>query len=65
MPANDFTIEEDAINSVTLSIRCQEWTITRDEDLEPSDIEMFERMEKVLNDNSEFILGDDDGEDGS
>ena len=55
--ANDFTVDQ-ASNGFTLSIRCQEISIVYEHDLTDADIEMWDRIAKVLNDNSAVILGD-------
>lgn len=73
MQAKEFSIGDVVCNAsddeeLTLSIRCQEWRIGNADEsiLKPVDIDMWIRIEKVLNDNSEFIFSDtkeDDDED--
>lgn len=60
--APEFVIEQDASNGVTLSVRCLEFSIAKvdadNEDLTDADLEMFRRIQDVLNENAATILGD-------
>lgn len=54
--ANDFTIQQDACNGLSLTIRCLSYSIFAEDDLTEADLEMFERIEQVLNQNAKWIL---------
>lgn len=60
VPPKDFTIQQDASNGLRLSIRYQEWSIASPEDeLTEADIELFQKIEKLLNDHAAELLPND------